>query len=323
MDVLIWHVHGSWTTSFVQGRHTYLLPVVEDRSADGRGRARTWHWPTSAVELTPDELADRRPDVVVVQRPRDVQLCRRWTGLEPGRDVPMVWLEHDAPQGRIDAMQHPARDRNDCTVVHVTHTNALFWDTGTTRTRVIEHGVVDPGRRATFEVPSAGVVVNEPVRRGRVAGTDLLAGFVCTAPLDVFGMEVHQLVAHGGPLDGLPEGVVRTHIDLPQATLHTELARRRVYLHPFRWTSLGLSLIEAMLLGLPVVALATTETPRAVPPDAGVVSNDLAELHHGLDRFVRDPDLARRHGQAAREAALARYPLDRFLHEWDRLLEEL
>ena len=51
------------------------------------------------------------------------------------------------------------------------------------------------------------------------------------------------------------------------------MARRRVYLHPVRWTSLGLSLIEAMHLGMPVVALDTTEAAEAVPPEAGVVSN--------------------------------------------------
>ena len=41
MRVLLWHVHGSWTTSFVQGPHTYLVPVTADRGPDGLGRART------------------------------------------------------------------------------------------------------------------------------------------------------------------------------------------------------------------------------------------------------------------------------------------
>ena len=31
------------------------------------------------------------------------------------------------------------------------------------------------------------------------------------------------------------------HEDLPQAEMHAELARRRAYLHPCRWTSLGLA----------------------------------------------------------------------------------
>jgi glycosyltransferase involved in cell wall biosynthesis len=95
------------------------------------------------------------------------------------------------------------------------------------------------------------------VRRGRVTGTDLLAGFAARVPLDVFGMQVLALPDLPG-LRGLPAGALTVHEDLPRSAMHTELARRRVYVHPIRWTSLGLSLIEAMHLGMPVVALATT-----------------------------------------------------------------
>lgn len=45
MSILIWLVHGSWTTAFVQGPHTHLVPVLPDRGPDGLGRARTWDWP--------------------------------------------------------------------------------------------------------------------------------------------------------------------------------------------------------------------------------------------------------------------------------------
>jgi hypothetical protein len=71
-----------------------------------------------------------------------------------------------------------------------------------------------------------------------------------------------------------------------------------------------------------VVALATTETPAAVPPEAGVVSNDLAALEAALRRFIADPDEARAFGAAGRRAALRRHGLARFLADWDRLLAE-
>ena len=82
--------------------------------------------------------------------------------------------------------------------------------------------------------------------------------------------------------------------------MHAELARRRAYLHLCRWTSLGLSLIEAMTIGMPIVALATTEAVDAVPPDAGVLSTRVDTLVEAARRFVEDPSAARRAGAAAR-----------------------
>jgi glycosyl transferase family 1 len=309
MRVFIWHVHGSYTTSLVQGRHEYLLPTLPDRGPDGLGRARTWDWPRSAIEVTPAEAAEADVDVVVLQRPHELELAERWLGgRRPGRDVPAVYLEHTSPQGRIADMRHPAADRPDLTLVHVTHFNALFWDAGRTPTRVIEHGIVDPGYRYSGELPRAAVVINEPGRRGRVTGTDLLARLNGDVPLDLFGIGA-------GAFGGVE--------NLPQARLHDELARRRVYLHPVRWTSLGLSLLEAMHLGMPVVALATTEVAEAVPPEAGVVSNRLDTLHQALRRLVRDPNEAQERGLAARRAVRSRYGLERFLADWDTLLEEM
>jgi glycosyltransferase involved in cell wall biosynthesis len=111
--------------------------------------------------------------------------------------------------------------------------------------------------------------------------------------------------------------------DVPQHRLHDEMARRRLYLHPIRWTSLGLSLIEAMHLGMPVVALATTEATEAVPAGAGVVSTRVHVLADAARGFLADPDRAREAGAAARAFALQRYGLSRFLADWDRLLEEV
>ncbi|MGE0878860.1 MAG: glycosyltransferase [Acidimicrobiia bacterium] len=317
MNVLIWHVHGSWMTNFVQGEHTYVVPVVPGRGPDGRGRARTWEWPASVVEVSPDDLADHPIDVAVVQRPEELELVATWCRRVPGRDIPLVWLEHNAPQGRVNDMRHPACDRTDVIVVHVTHHNALFWDTGAARARVVEHGVIDPGRRWTGERAVAAIAINEPVRRGRVVGADLFGRLAAAAPIDLFGMGArHMAMALGRP------AWLGVHEDPPQHCLHEELAMRRCYVHPFRWTSLGLTLIEAMMLGMPVVALATTAVPIAVPQTCGIVSNDVDKLVEGIRTLVADSGLAASLGDAARTHAVERFALDRFLTEWTEVLEE-
>jgi hypothetical protein len=307
MNVLLWHVHGSWTTAFVQGPHRYVVPLLPGRGPDGLGRARTWTWPDRVEELGPDELGEREFDVVILQRPHEIDLATRWLRREPGRDVPAVYVEHNAPQGRIAQMRHPVGDRRDIPIAHVTHFNRLFWDAGRAPTFVVEHGVVDPGHRYTGDVAGAAVVVNEPVRRGRVTGTDLLPFFRARVPVSVFGMRSE-------PIGGR---------DLPQNRMHDEMARHRVYLHPVRWTSLGLSLIEAMHLGMPVVALATTEVPAAVPPEAGVIGTDPVMLADELVRLVQDPERCTVMGKAARAHALERFGLSRFLDDWDAVLSEV
>jgi hypothetical protein len=317
MKVLIWHVHGSWTTALVQGGHDYLVPVVEGRGPDGLGRARTWDWPATVRELTPEQLRTERPDLVVLQRPHEVELLQRWSELRAGVDVPAVYLEHNAPEPHPVTSRHVMADRSDIPVVHVTAFNALMWDSGAAPTRVIEHGIIDPGHRYTGELARVGVVVNEPARRGRMVGTDLVQRFAPDLPIDVFGMTGTQATAGTGIAGTTALG------DVPQAVMHAELARRRVYLHPVRWTSLGLSLIEAMQLGVPVVALATTAVTEAVPAQAGVVSSDPAVLQAALAQFLDDAETAQLAGKAARAHALERFGLARFLPDWDRLIKEV
>jgi hypothetical protein len=296
MRVLLWHVHGSWTNAFVRGPHTYLLP--EGGPWGGRD------WP--AVEMSPAELADTDVDVVILQRTEEIELAERWLGRRPGRDVPAVFVEHNTPQGE----PHPLADRDDVLIAHVTHFNQWMWDNGKAPTTVVEHGIVEPAARYTGELAHAAVVTNEPVRRWRVAGTDLLPRFTPVAPVDVFGTG----------LDGLADPGLNLHGDLPHDRLHPELARRRVYLHVTRWTSLGPALIEAMQIGMPVVCLAATEAVEAVPPAAGVLSTDIDVLVAGLRELLAEPELAAWTGKQAREHALRSYGLARFLADWDRVL---
>jgi len=301
MRILLWHVHGSWTTAFVHGAHEYAVPVVPGRGPDGLGLPTTYVWPEEVSELSPAQIGEEDWDLVVLQRPHELALAEEWLGRRLSRDIPAVYVEHNAPQGRVNEMRHPCAERPEIGVVHVTHFNRLFWDCGAAPTQVIEHGIVDPGHRYSGELRRVAVVINEPGRRARVTGTDLVPVLADGAPVDLFGMGAWEL---------------------PHDALHDEMARRRVYLHPIRWTSLGLSLLEAMQLGMPVVALATTEVPRAVPPEAGIVSADLDELRAGVRALLDEPARAREMGAAARAAALSRYSLERFHSDWDALLRD-
>jgi hypothetical protein len=314
--ILMWDVHGGYTDSLVASTHEYLF-LPPDSSGRG-GLARYGDSPpSSACQVTAAELRDRPPDVVLLQRLEEIDVCSKLLRLRPGRELPAIFLEHNTPKTEVPSTRHPLADEPGMLLVHVTHFNELFWDCGATPTRVIEHGVADPGLRYTGRLPRLAFVVNEPVRRWRVTGTDLLTRFA-DCDVDAFGIDA----------DKLPEALGSGHQrvcfagNLSPNQLYDAMAERRVYLHLNRWTSLGLSLIQAMMLGMPVVVLDTTEVSRAVPAAAGALSTDITELVTATRALLNDPDEALHRGLIARRAALDLYGLPRFLHDWDLAFKE-
>ncbi|MEJ6489013.1 glycosyltransferase [Leucobacter sp. USCH14] len=310
MRILVWYLHGGWMQAFLSGSHEYLVPAEAGRDMPPL--------PDGARRVDAGGLADDDVDLVVLQRTEELEWAESLLGRRLGRDIPAVFVEHNTPKHSPVAEQHFLSDRTDIPIVHVTHFNRLVWDCGSAPTVVIEHGIPDPGQQYTGVVDALGVVINEPVRRGRVTGTDLLTAFASAGRLDCFGIATDRLP---GALDLGPDRL-RVVGDLPTEHLHGELAQRRAYVHPMRWTSLGLSLLEAMFLGMPVLVLDATEASRAVPPEAGALSADPAELVATADILLRDPEEARRRGAIAREAAVARYGLQRFLDDWDAVLAD-
>ncbi|GAA4186291.1 glycosyltransferase [Gryllotalpicola kribbensis] len=318
MRVLLWHVHGGWMDAFVQGGHDYLLPATPAGGPWGLGRGGR-DWPPNAVEVAPQELRAADVDVVVLQRPEELGVAERLLGGHLGRDIPAVYLEHNTPRRQVPDTVHPMAGRG-IPLVHVTRFNALVWDNRDAPVRVIDHGVPDPGYRYTGERARLASCANEGVRRRRVLGTDLLLDFAAAGPVDVFGIGADEVPqALGATAARLP---LASGGDLPPARLREALATRRAYVHPARWTSLGLSLIEAMMLGMPALVLATTQAAESIPPEAGAVSLDVPRLVASARRYLDDPDRARRDGLAARTAALERFPLDRFLRAWDEALDD-
>lgn len=312
--VLVWHVHGSWMESFVAGRHRYLIPVNGAEDADGQGlQGRNW---PRVEEVSTDRLRKQDIDLVVLQRPQEIDLAADLLGRRPGLGIPAVYVEHSAPRHHATDSHHVLAERMDIPLIHVTEFNRLMWDNGIAPTRVITHGIADPGNLYTGDVAAAATMINEPLRRWRAVGADLLAELSSQVPIDVWGIGSRELNRKGALT------AVRGKGDVSHPRVLYQIARRRVYLHTARWTSLGMSLVEAMFLGMPIVAVGSTMAPMTVLAEAGVVSADVKTLAYALKGFVTDASAAGIAGKAARAYALAHFGLDRFLHDWDQVIAE-
>ncbi len=56
-------------------------------------------WPPNAEEIVPRDLENADVDLVVAQNPGEIPLAARWLERLPGRDVPLVYVEHNTPVG--------------------------------------------------------------------------------------------------------------------------------------------------------------------------------------------------------------------------------
>ena len=308
LNILIWHIHGSYLNCLVQAQHTFYLPVKEGRPEGYGGRGPTFVWPDNAIEVPVAQVKDLELDLVVFQTPKNYFEDQNEILSEQQRRLPKLYLEHNTPKGHPTDTPHPVDDPA-VMLVHVTHFNRMMWDSGRCRTRVIEHTAIPrPGLEWNGDLPRGIVVVNGLKRRNRVAGYDVWEMLKDRVPLDLVGMQTEEIGGLG---------------DFPQADLLAKEANYRFFFNPIRYTSLPLSVIEAMMLGLPVVALATTELPTVIVDGVnGYVSNDLDYLVDRMKRLIDDKQEAQRLGANARAAAQRRFGLERFIRDWDAAFRE-
>lgn len=303
LRVLTWHVHGSYLYYLSHVPHDFYLPVKLGRPEGYGGRAGNAHWPENLIDVWADEVRNQQFDCILYQSHRNWLEDQYEILSEEQRKLPRIYLEHDPPRQSPTDTRHPVDDP-DVLIVHVTPFNELMWDNNRSPTRVIDHGVIVPeGVRYKGDLPRGIAIVNGLGIRGRRLGADIYTRVRREIPLDLAGMRSKEF-------DGLGE---IPHRDLPEFESHY-----RFFFNPIRYTSMGLAVCEAMMLGMPIVGLATTEMATAVQNGvSGFVDTDVSRLIGHMRRLLDDPDEARRLGEGARRYAQERFSIQRFIRDWN------
>lgn len=302
LRILTWHVHGNYLWYLSQVPHDFYVPYKPGRPPGYGGRGHGFPLGDNVVEVPCEEIP-RLPLDCVLYQCRANYLHDRHTMLSFAQQrLPQIYLEHDPPLGHPTDTRHAVDDPR-VLLVHVTAFNALMWDSGATPTRIIDHGVPEPPARYTGELARGLVVVNNLGRRGRRVGPDVFEQLRREVPLDLVGMNSEDFGGLG---------------EVPPTQLATMAARYRFFFQPVRYTSLNLAVCEAMMLGMPIVGLATTELATVVRHGInGYLDTDPRRLVAPMRRLLDSPALAARLGRKARQMARRRFSLRRFVREWD------
>jgi glycosyltransferase involved in cell wall biosynthesis len=294
LRILTWQVHGNYLYYLTQAPHEFFVLSKPGAPPGYGGRRGQLPWGDNVHDCPVERVRDQAFDCVLFQSRAHYEKDQHELLSAAQRALPRIYLEHDPPLGHPTNTVHLVDDPQ-VLIVHVTHYNALMWDCGRVPTRVVEHGV---------RVPD-GIAWSGDVARG-VAVINHLGREV---PLVLYGMEAE---ASGGLRE------------LPYGELLPAVARHRFFAHPVRYTSLALAVCEAMMIGLPVIGLATTELPRVIAESGGgYVDTELARLVDMSRELLRDRGRAAELGVRARAYARERFGIERFAADWSAVFAEV
>ncbi len=310
LRLFTWHVHGSYLYYLSQLPHDIYIPISPDGGLGYYGRTATYEWPSNVIEIPAELVADVRFDCVIYQHKRNWLIDRDLLLTAEQQVGPQIFIEHDPPRESPTDTRHVVDDPN-VLLVHVTHFNELMWDNNRTPTTVIEHGVLAPEEiRYSGELARGCVVINNIMSRGRRLGLDIYNKARERFPLDLVGMGWSEVKGGIG--------------ELHHAELFGFMAKCRFFFNPIRYTSLGLAVCEAMMVGCPIIGLATTEMVSAVRNGVnGYVETDTSKVFSHMESLLRDQDEARRLSAGSLEIARERFNIERFVRDWEVTLRNV
>ncbi|MEX6689784.1 glycosyltransferase family 4 protein [Danxiaibacter flavus] len=304
LNIFTWHIHGSYLYYLSQGDFNIYIPVKENKEEGYYGRGETFPFNDNVIEVESGDVRFLQLDCILFQTNANYLVDQYEILSEEQRKLPRIYLEHDPPLKQPADTRHIMNDPDVC-LVHVTHYNKLMWDNGVPMVSVIEHGITSSPATYSGHLNKGIVVINHLYQRGRKLGADIYDEVRKQVPLDLIGMGTE---AYGGLGEVL-------HPDIPAF-----IGQYRFFFNPIRYTSLGLSFLEAMMMGLPVVALATTEYSTVIENEKnGFVHTDIDYLVDKMKLLLDEPPLAEKIGLAGKQTVEQKYNINRFTKDWETL----
>lgn len=305
LKVLTWHIHGSYLYYLTAANVDFILPKKDNGEEGYGGKSGSYSWGENVFEIPAEEIKNQQFDLILFQSPKNY-LSDQIEILNPDqRNLPKIYLEHNPPRYHPTDTKHWVNDKTTL-IIHVTYFNKLMWNNGDNPVEMIEHGVIVDSETNYSGILNKGVViVNNLDKRGRRMGWDIFEKVRREVPLDLVGIGSEN-IGGLGEID---------HLLLPNF-----LTKYRFFFYPARYTSLSLSMLEAMAVGLPIVALETTETSNVIENYvSGFTGNNVEKLIAQMKVLLHNFSIAKEMGRNARKVILNRFNLKRFANDWERI----
>lgn len=292
--IFTWPVHQSYLFELAKGDFEIYIPNGQSENFQSQFLDKK-----NVIETDVASIKDLQLDCILFQDEYSYQTAQYEVLSPQQRELPKIYLEHNPPKQHPTNAKHVVEDV-DVQLVHVNHYNALMWDNNLVPVTVIENGVNENDASFTGENACGIVVFEEDPADDRVTGMDIFGQVK-----EALQLEIIQIGKKSITYQNLAE----------------KLSPYRFLFCPNRYASPGFAVQQAMMIGMPVVGLATTDLPTIISNEvSGFVHSDLQYLIQKMQRLIEDHSLAVQLGANARSFALENFSSNRFLAEWKQLI---
>jgi glycosyltransferase involved in cell wall biosynthesis len=223
--------------------------------------------------------------------------------------VPLVSLEHTLPvtgwhYSTVDYMKTLKGDVN----IFISEYSRDKWGWSDEDAIVIHHGVDTELFNATNNSRENVVlsVVNDWINRDWCCNFSGWRRITAGLPVKVFGDTPGLSLPTENPTQ-----------------LAKEYANARIFLNTSTVSPVPTALMEAMSAGCAVVSTSNCMIPEIITDGInGFISNDENTLRARIITLMEKPELAAEMGQKARQTIIDRFSMDKFVKNWDSVLEE-
>jgi len=293
--IFTWPVHQQYLFALAQGDFEIYIPEGQNESFRKQFLSQK-----NVIETAISATKELKLDCILFQDKHSYQTAQYEVLSDQQRGLPKIYLEHNPPKQHPTNAKHVVEDPH-VHLVHVNHYNALMWDNNALPVTVIENGVPTDTVAFSGEKASGVVVLEENPADDRVTGHTIFRQVKEALPLEVIQIGKENITYQN---------------------LSEKISQYRFLFCPDRYASPGFAVYQALMLGMPVVGLATTALPTIVSNKiSGFADSDLNYLICKMQSLLDDHQLAVQIGSEAHKAALQHFSLGRFLLEWKQVLK--
>jgi hypothetical protein len=303
--IFTWNIFPAYLYYLSQGNYQIFIPVKASKVEGYKGKGSMFCYGSNVTEIPAAEVKNYNFDCILFQSHNNYLNDQYEILSDEQRGLPKVYLEHDPPRGHAVNTHHLLDDK-EVMLVHVNHYNKLMWDNNNLPGRVIEPGIIDHCASYTGNKARGLAIMNNVQGRSRSLGFDIVVEVQKHLPIDLVGTGTEEF--------GLGK--------IPHTEMQAFMSQYRFFFCPLRYASLSLAVCEAMMAGMPIAGLATTELSTIIKNGvSGFIGTNIHALIEKMELLLEDRELAGKMGAESRSFAQRRFNISRFIAEWESVFD--